>query len=499
MATGKTRRPWASWTATTAWSVSASLLLVGGLAVLAGLVDLIDTGADTPTLLTAGSGMCIAGVLLYARVERPDNTRPADILAATTLAMTLAILLVAAIYLLTGAAQRPDDALFEATTGITTTAMSVLDPAILGDGMRFLRAGTQWAGGFAALLVGIVILPFFGFGREFADRSRSGGYRPLAPDEWSATRNIAKLYVPGTILIWIGYALAGKGPFDALLLAMSTISTGGFTNSPDEFADASVQWVAILGMFLAGSSMVTLWHLVVGRGGLHRQTGLMLYLGMHIAGALLLMLWSTGDGMDSVRQTLFVVAASVSTTGFPMRIPHGWGAAAPVLLLLLVSIGAMSGSAGGGLQIRQHRALMKLAVREMARQLHPRAVLKVRLAGRVAGENTLRQIVVLQFLFVAVVFGTAFLVAIFGLDLSSSLSAAVHATATAGPVRALDGSLVDPGTWSRPVRLALLPAMIFGRLSIYPAVVALASLLNLLRSKTRLRRRYRARVHGRNL
>jgi|TARA_B100001971_G_scaffold205278_1_gene222549 trk system potassium uptake protein TrkH len=473
--------------------------MVGGLAVCSGLIDLIGHGADSSTLLITGSGMGLLGALLFGRVTGPDKARPVDIIAATTLAMTLGILLVAGLYVMTGAAQRPDDALFEATTGITTTAMSVIDPTGLGYGLRFLRSGSQWLGGFAALLVGIVILPFFGFGREFADRSSSGGFRPLAPDEMSATRNILRLYIPGTGLIWGGYMFAGMSAFDGLLLAMSTVSTGGFTNGANEFADPSVQWVAIVGMLLAGSSMVTLWHLVVGRGGLHRQTGLTMYLGLHVTGVLLLVLLSTGIDLAAARRLLFVVAASVSTTGFPMGVPVGWPAAAPVLLLLLVSIGAMSGSAGGGFQIRQHRALMKLALREMARQLHPRAVLKVRLAGRVAGEDTLRQIVVLQFLFVAVIFSTAFLVAVFGLDLASAISAAVHATATAGPVRGLDGVMVDPTEWSRSVRLALLPAMVFGRLSIYPAVVAVAALLNLLRDKARVRRRYRAHRHGGSL
>jgi|TARA_B100000315_G_scaffold258245_1_gene309710 trk system potassium uptake protein TrkH len=473
--------------------------MVGGLAVCSGLIDLLGSGSDSPTLLITGSGMGLLGSLLLGRVRGPGRTRPVDIIVATTLTLTLGILLVAGLYLMTGATQRPDDALFEATTGITTTAMSVLDPAGLGYGLRFLRAGSQWLGGFAALLVGIVILPFFGFGGEFADRSRSGGYRPLAPDEASATRNILRLYVPGTGLIWGGYTLAGKSWFDGLLLAMSTVSTGGFTSGADEFADPSVQWVAIGGMLLAGSSMVTFWHLFVGRGGLHRQTGLSMYLGLNAAGVLLLVLWSTGVDLAAARRLLFVVAASVSTTGFPMDVPSEWSTAAPVLLLLLVSVGAMSGSAGGGLQIRQHRALMKMALREMARQLHPRAVLKVRLDRRVAGEDTLRQIVVLQFLFVAVTFSTAFVVAVFGLDLAASISAAVHATATAGPVRGLDGVMVDPTEWPRSVRLALLPAMVFGRLSIYPAVVAVVSLLSLLRDKARVSRRYRAHRHGGSL
>jgi len=102
----------------------------------------------------------------------------------------------------------------------------------------------------------------------------------------------------------------------------------------------------------------------------------------------------------------------------------------------------------------------------------------------------LTQVVVTQFLFVSVLFGTAVVVAVAGLDLGTALAAAVHAISTAGPVRTLDGSLVDVGSWPTTARLALTPAMVIGRLSVYPAIMALGvgSVLigNRLRSGRRL-------------
>lgn len=107
-------------------------------------------------------------------------------------------------------------------------------------------------------------------------------------------------------------------------------------------------------------------------------------------------------------------------------------------------------------------------------------------------ESTLSQIVVVQFLVVSVVFATATVVAAMGLDLATALGVAVHAISTGGPVRALDGSLLDPTDWSAPVRLAILPAMVIGRLSIYPVMVAASSTVSVVRHRVRLRRRIRA-------
>jgi trk system potassium uptake protein TrkH len=130
-----------------------------------------------------------------------------------------------------------------------------------------------------------------------------------------------------------------------------------------------------------------------------------------------------------------------------------------------------------------------VATRELLRQLHPRAVIPARLGGQIAAEDTLARVVVTQFLFVSVLFLTAAVVASLGLDLATALGAAVHAISTAGPVRSLDGTLVDVGSWPTGIRLALLPAMVVGRLSVYPAMVALGAGMSLIRDRVRLRRR----------
>ena len=176
-----------------------------------------------------------------------------------------------------------------------------------------------------------------------------------------------------------------------------------------------------------------------------------------------------------------------------------WAAAAPVLLLLLASIGPMTGSAGGGFQVFRMLGLVKLARRELMRQLHPNLAARIRIGGLVLSEASVGRIVLQQFLFVAVVVGSSAAVAILGLDVASALAAGVHATATAGPIRTMEGAILDPAAWSRPVRLALIPAMLIGRLALYPALVALGTAATGVRDRLRLRRRWVSLMaeHGR--
>jgi len=488
-------RTWGGIRTAITWGAAVGMISAACLALTAGLVDLTDDGHDTPVLLMGGGLAGVASSILVARVNRPDRIRPSEVLIGATTALVSMVVCVAGLYLLTGAAGQPDDALFEATSGVTTTALSVLDPNPLGRGLLLIRAGSQWFGGLGALVLAVVILPFNGSGGEFADQSSRDGRTPLAPNQRIALRNIFALYIPLSLVIWLAYTLAGSGYFNSLLLALATVSTGGFTGPGNLLADGETRWVAVFGMILSGTSIVVLWRLVVGQGrGLLRSRELRSYLAILAVATGLFMVWSGPSGKVDLREALFTVSSAITTTGFPSDPMGEWSAALPVLLLLLVAIGPMTGSAGGGFQILRLRILLNAAIREMVRQLHPRVVARVRLGGRVAAESTVRQATVVQFVFVAVLFATALIVATFGLDIVEALSASVHAVSTAGPVRALDGSVLDPSGWPRPARLALLPAMVSGRLFLYPAAVAGGTLIIELGNQLRLRRRWRSYV-----
>ena len=480
---------WPSWAATTAWSIAVALGATGLLAVTAGLVDLLGNGDDTTALLVVGGAAGLLASVITVWVRPPDRIRDADVLCAIAGSLVLFICTVSGLFLLVDPGTGLADALFRATTTATTTALeaSPVDPT--DHAVRFLVGGAQWLGGIGALLLAVAVLPFFGVGREFADRSRRGGRRPMATDPATATRHLAIVHGLASAFTLIGFLLVGVAPFDAVLLAMATASTGGLVSSPD-LESAAAQWVAVIGMAIAGTSLVVLWRLGVGQvRSLLRSTELQAYLGLLTVGSLLFLLWTDGSGVDGIRRAAFTVTAAVTTTGFPSTPGGNWAPAAPVLLLGLVSIGPMTGSVGGGFQILRHRILARVATRELLRQLHPRAVIPARLGGQIAAEDTMARVVVTQFLFVSVLFLTAAVVASLGLDLATALGAAVHAISTAGPVRSLDGTLVDVGSWPTGIRLALLPAMVVGRLSVYPAMVALGAGMRLIRDRVRLRRR----------
>ena len=485
-------RPWSGQWSVIGWSTAASIGTVSLLCLAAGLIDLTSTGSVTARLLLLGGVGGFFSALLAANVKHPVRISKADIWLGTTIGYLLGIFFLTFVFIVTGVSNSFDDAIFEATAGLTTTAFSVFDATRMDRGVLFLRSASQWLGGFAALVIAIVLIPFYGSGGEFADKSTRDERVPLAPNQRSALKNVLAIYCLLCLALWVAYSWTGIGVFDGLLMAFSTVSTGGYVASKEVISTPAVQWVAIVGMLFAGTSIVIIWRLFVGHGrGLLQSKQLRSYAVLVFLATVLFLLWTDGFHGENIRYGLFTVISAITTTGFSVNSIVNWSFGVTGLLLLLVAIGPMTGSTGGGFQILRLRLLFSIAVRELVRQIHPRAIMRVRVGERVANEETIRLVTVVQFVFVAVLFCTATMVAVLGVNVLESLSASIHALATAGPVRGSQGEIVDISNWSRSARLSLLPAMIFGRLYIYPVAVAFGIAITWLRDSLRLRRRWR--------
>ena len=118
--------PWPSWGAATVWAVSVAVGAAGLLAMAAGLVDLLGDGDDTVPLLVSGGSAGLLASVLAVWVRPPDRLRHADILCAVTGSLVLFIVLVSGLLLVTRPSKSLADALFQAATVGTTTALEIV-------------------------------------------------------------------------------------------------------------------------------------------------------------------------------------------------------------------------------------------------------------------------------------------------------------------------------------------------------------------------------------
>ena len=416
-----------------------------------------------------------------SRIRFPWHRSAVRVLTSVVITAVGAVAISTVVYLASGEVGRVDDALFESVAGFTTTSLTVLDPEALPTGLLWWRAITQWLGGVGALMFALVVVPTFGGQRRLSEVAEGRGRRAVLSSTWSHTaRRVLLAYAGLTAAVVVAYWLAGMRAFDAATFGLTTASTGGFANYRDSFAhfdSAAIEWVGAWAMAMAGVSVAVLVWIVRGQvQALWRSTELKLYAGAMLAATALVSAWTwqdTGGGADTIRRSFFTVASAMSTTGHRVADWGEWVAAPQALLLMLIGVGAMAGSAGGGFRVLRVIELLGIIRRELVLQLHPRAVVRVKVSGVAASEASLTRVHNFQILWVLAAAAGVFGIASLGADLPTALSGAISALATAGPGLGDLSGFADATVLAAPARAVVMALMFLGRLSIYPVVVVI--------------------------
>lgn len=490
------------WTSTTGHLLVRALVLCGAGLMVSAVVDLADRGDAALPLGAWGLLVGAAGMIGRRQVRLPARIGTGTVLAAVAATAAVIALVSAVAYLLAGTFARFDDALFESVSGLTTTGLTVLrDLEGTPDGVLLWRALTQWIGGFGAIVVVVAVVPLFGAGGlELVGSEETGrSAASLAPRVAKATRRLAQVYAVMTAAIAVAYLVAGMPVFDAASYALTTASTGGFANHPGSlafFGSDAIEWITVAGMLAAGANFALyLRALRGGTGSVLRSLELRAY-ALVIAGAsVLAVVWTADGGADSVRHAIFAVVAVVTTTGHSVADWGEWIVGAQVLLLLLMGVGAMSGSTGGGFRILRALAMLAYIRRELVRQLHPRSVSVVKLGRQPLSEVLLSRIVGYAALYLLVAALGAVGVAALGTELVGAVSISISALSTVGPGLGDVGPSGDALALTAPARGVLMVVMLAGRLEIYPVLAAGAVLTGMVSSPIgALRRRLRSQL-----
>ncbi|MDP6965602.1 MAG: potassium transporter TrkG, partial [Acidimicrobiales bacterium] len=321
--------------------IVAGVSVIGFLAIVSGLIDLTGTGDDTSKLLIFGS-LSILVFSFLVRYLAEAKLSKSESLLGVTCGFAMCILTSSFVYLITGDSSSFSDSLFESSAALTTTSLSVLDTDTFGNGMLFFRSFSQLVGSFAAILTAVTLLPISGQ-QQGSTSSELKLDKVFLHRRFAAIQNIALVYLFSTIVMTIFLTFGKMAFYDSLLLSLSTVSTGGFSNDSSLLADPSVQWILIVGMIVAGTSFLIIWRLATGRfTQALRSSELRTYLALITVSTILFYLWTDSGSHSSLRQSLLFVSSSISTSGFHF-LPFGnWSLAISFLLLLLIAIGPMS-------------------------------------------------------------------------------------------------------------------------------------------------------------
>lgn len=456
-------------------AVADGLLAFTVIAVLAAVAGVTDNLGDSLVLLAVGAitgSIAIATRRKFVRRERPPTARVIAGLASTwaSLVVTGSI-----VYLASGTIATFDEALFESAAGFSTVAATTVDPESLGTSMSLFRAGTQFVGGLVGLLAGVVALPRTMKGNVQIPKGRGSRADRLVPDPVIGRQRVVRLYLALATACGFGYLITGLGARSSLIHALTTVSTGGFSDRADSLVSApgGTKVVATVFMLIGGVSFFALFWLLRGN---HRRfvksPELRIYLG--IIGLVTLSLLREVDGL-SVGDALFTAASASSTTGLAVTEWTGFPSGALALLLVAVATGAMGASAGSGLRVIRAWLLCLFAASEIRRQLDPNAVTLVRHGGRTLDDKELDSLTGYQVAHFGLCGIGAFMLALTGDELVDSLWTAISVVSTFGPSPTM-GAFGDADELGRLGQLVMIPGMLAGRLTILPLLLAVAAL-----------------------
>jgi trk system potassium uptake protein len=464
--------------------VAALSATVAGVGMLLGAAtDWIDGGPDVVALAACGAPITGAGVVVWRATIAPKEVRILDVFLTVTMAWVSLAVIGAAPYLVTGRLTSFDQALFESVSGFTTTGATVLRPVSdTSQGLLLYRAITQWIGGMGVIVLVIAVLPTVGSGAMnlmAAEAPGPAGER-LTPRVRHTARNLWSVYAGFTALVIVAYVAAGMSLYDGFAHAFTTVSTGGFSPhdaSLAHFESATIEWIAIISMFLAGGSFALYYRALRGRPGpLLRSTEFRAYaLLVVLASAIVFVTADVETSVtDHARDSVFAITSVFSTTGYATADFGEWSQGAQILIILLLPIGAMAGSTAGGVKLVRVLAIASYAHRAALSQLHPRLVRPVRVGARAVPEEIATRIVGFMIMALVVFGGGAMLIALTGPDMITSFSASASSFGNVGPGLGDVGPANDYLALPWTARVVTMAQMLLGRLEIYPVILALS-------------------------
>lgn len=375
------------------------------------------------------------------------------------------------------------DALFEAMSGLTTTGATVFqDFSLYGRGIFFWRGLTNWLGGMGVIALFVAILPRLAIGgREIFFAEASGpDDEKVAPQIRRTAALLWRLYAVLTVMQIVALVAVGMPLFDSICNTFGTIAAAGFSPHPLSIAgyqNPAAEWVIIVFMFLAGANFALQYRALATKNlrlfthdeEMRAYTGVVLVATALVAFAI----WGGHDAGAPVRTALFQVLSIITTTGFASVDFQLWNDQAKMVLLGLMFIGGCAGSAGGGPKVVRHVLLAKFTLQELRRTLHPRAVLPVKLGGRVVPSSIIQGVIVF-FLFYMLTFAIcSATVILLGADMVTGISATAATLGNVGPGFNQVGPMSNFATLHPLSRFVLTLAMWIGRLEVITVLVIL--------------------------
>ncbi|MDA0196190.1 MAG: TrkH family potassium uptake protein [Bacteroidetes bacterium] len=385
-------------------------------------------------------------------------------------------------YLFSDAIPTLTDAFFETISGYSTTGASILhDVESVPKGILFWRSLTQWIGGMGIIVLTVAILPLLGIGGMQLFVAEAPGISPdkLQPRIKETAKRLWLIYIgltlAETLILWF----EDMTFFDAINHSLTTMATGGFSTknaSIAYFQSPFIHYTIVLFMFLAGTNFTITYLALHGEfKKVIQNEEFRFYTGFCVAVAIMIalgiILISNSPLERAFRNGLFQVVSIITTTGYVTADFTAWSPFITVVFFILMFIGGSAGSTAGGVKIVRHVVLIKNSILEFKRQIHPTAVIPVRLNKKAVDKDITFTVLAFIMIYISIFATGSVIMAMIGVDFETALGSVATCLGNIGPgigaVGPMDNfaQIPDLGKWF------LSGLMLLGRLELFTVLI----------------------------
>ena len=466
------------------FSYTGLICAIAGVTILCPLVALIAYPAAMSQVygfLVPGLVMVTVGLVLWYRFKDTANSlnvRDGAIIVVLSWIIAIAF---GTIPFLTISDLNFTQAVFESTSGWTTTGLSVIDVTQASPLILLYRSTIQLVGGagFAIVALSAIVAPA---GVSLA--TAEGRSEQLVPNLRRSAKLVLNIYTGYVAVGIVALRMAGMNWFDAVNHAFAALSTGGFSTraaSIGYWDSPAIEAVTIVLMLLGTLNFLTSYLLLRGKfSAVIRNSELKLQ-ALIVPLSVVVLIFGVTSKLDltvskSLRVAIFETITALSTSGFSTIGYTNGHSIGWLVLIVLMLIGGGTGATAGGIKQFRIYALCRGVVWEVRRQLLPKDVVTEPdiwqgETQQFLSDRALRQISMFVWLYLIVYLAGSGIICAHGYSLAEGLFEYASALSTVGLSIGVTSPDAPPGIlWTEII------GMFLGRLEFFPAIVGLVKI-----------------------
>ena len=436
-------------------------------------------------------------IFLFRKREKGKLERHQD--AVLVVFIWLLAILISSVPLMLTGTYNFTQSIFEATSGYSTTGLTVVNVEQTPGMFLLFRSLLQFFGG-----VGLVLVLTSAISDKFGMRlySAEGHSDKLMPNLIRSGRTILSIYIGYIAIGSLFYVLFGMSPFDAINHSICAVATGGFSTragSIGSYNSVPIEIVTMVLMILGGTNFFV--HLMLIRGKLknvfkHVEIKLLGILLLIFIPLMTINMLSVYDGrfFYSLRISSFQFISAVTGTGYQTVTSF---LALPTFFMLGIIIpmvlGAGMGSTAGGMKQYRVALAFKSMYWNIKDQLSHKKTIRTHFINKLGTKTIVDKDDIIQnhaFLMIymlVLIIGTV-IFSTFGFSVRDSLFEFASALGTVGLSVGITGYTANPIIlWTSAL------GMFLGRLEFYVVFVAIAKIsLDLSKRKPKNNRKLEA-------